>query len=228
LCEGLDQSGVAGRPQEYAPEEDEITWREFHGCASHREYFDRYLDLGRTPNGAFGAKLMWWQFVAWVNDARRYRGLVGPPAAVVRSLVGPFVVIRLVRHDRVRQAISWVRARSTGQWGQPEGEIASEPDLPDSGYDPEVLAEAVRALGRQQEHWDGGLAKLGAPLLTLAYEDLARDYPAVVRRALEFTGAPAGADPPPPRRRRQADATSDEWARRAARDLPRELLAAGR
>lgn len=219
---------MAGHPQEYAPEEDALTWRDFHGCGSHREYFDRYLDLGRTPNGVFGAKLMWWQFVAWVGDARRYRGLGGPAAAVVRSLVGPFVVIRLVRRDRVRQAISWVRARSTGQWGQPEGAIASEPDLPDAGYDARVLADAVRALVRQQERWDGALPKLGAPVLTLAYEDLACDYPTVVRRALEFAGVPASEEPPPPRRRRQADATSDEWVRRAVRDLPRELLDTGR
>src|ERR1700740_727846 len=114
LCEGLNGTGICGAPQEYAAPEDVTTWHDFHSCRLHMEYFFRFPDICKTKNGVFGAKLMWLQFVAWGRDARRYLRLDMSTPDILRRIVGPICVIRLVRRNILRQAISWIRAQSTG------------------------------------------------------------------------------------------------------------------
>ena len=62
LCGLLESTGLAGRPHEYF-------WRETeraNATAWRTETFDDYvravLAVGTTPNGVFGAKLMWGYF----------------------------------------------------------------------------------------------------------------------------------------------------------------------
>jgi LPS sulfotransferase NodH len=59
LCGLLDGTGVAGRPHEWfwrdTREANERTW----GVSGDLPYHTRAKDAGTTPNGVFGAKVMW-------------------------------------------------------------------------------------------------------------------------------------------------------------------------
>src|SRR5438034_10894991 len=59
LASMLEQSRVAGRPREYFWRETEADLRHRWGASSFREYLRRVLEEGSTPNGVFGAKMMW-------------------------------------------------------------------------------------------------------------------------------------------------------------------------
>jgi trehalose 2-sulfotransferase len=226
LVEGLSNCGLAGQPQEYATEEDTLAWRDFHRCTSHVEYFFRYLRMGATANGVFGAKLMPFQLSSWIGDARRYLGLRGAQEEVLRSMVGSFAVMRLIRHDHLRQAISWLRARGSGDWGQAPTDLGPPPDGTSLQYDAERLEGAIRALLAQEASWDRLLSRLQAPVSIVTYEDLASNYRTTVRRTLDFLGVPASAPlPEVPSRRRQADEITERWVERALRDLDPGLLA---
>jgi LPS sulfotransferase NodH len=218
LCEGLAATGLAGVPQEYAAPEDVASWRDFHGCTTHAEYFFRFPDLCRTPNGVFGAKLMWPQYVAWGRDARHYlRSNMSTPD-IIRTLTGPPHVVRLVRRDVLRQAISWVRAQATGVWSRRRGApVSAGRGLPE--YDPVLLRQAVNRLEHQNRNWEAAFSLSDSPTLTVVYEDLTEAYVATVARVLDFLGLPWDAKLPEPSLSRQADDITEHWVERAQHDL---------
>jgi len=60
----LRSSGIAGRPEEYFWRGDMPHWREVWGVRTDADYFRAALDAGSTPNGVFGARVMW----AYLDD----------------------------------------------------------------------------------------------------------------------------------------------------------------
>jgi LPS sulfotransferase NodH len=137
LCELLKDTGVAGRPEEYfearsdtgvpshpgdyleglprtgagirddttpppAPDDSSLV-----GLESYREHLDRSFELGTTPNGVFGAKLMWRNLA----DLQRLTGEL-PEYANFDLFELLERLVRNPRHmcsthsDKVRQAVS--------------------------------------------------------------------------------------------------------------------------
>jgi LPS sulfotransferase NodH len=120
----------------------------------------------------------------------------------------------IVRDDKVRQAISYWKARESGVWGQrgPRPTIPLKtPAFDFAGIDAllqTVLAEEA-AIGRF-------CAESGIAPHRVVYEQLARDYAPTTRALLAFLGIPDAASRPiaDPRTQKLADAESDEWAAR--------------
>jgi len=142
----------------------------------------------------------------------------GNDAEVVRTLIGPFQVVRLSRRNRLRQAISLVRAEATGVWSLP-GAARSHSGEAESEYDSAAIAHALIEIDRQECAWRAELDEIGAPVLEIVYEDLLASYESSVKQALEFLGLPYASPLPPPQLRPQADPRTEEWIERARRDL---------
>jgi len=217
LCEGLSASGVAGFPEEYCSAEDSATWRDYAGCSSHIEYFDRYVQRGRSRNGVFGAKLMWLQFLTWGGDARRYLGATGATPDIVRSLTGPYSVVRLSRNDRLRQAVSFVRAGLTSEWARRKTDRDCPADWP--AYDADLIRSMMELIDRHEHSWDAMLQTFDGPVFRITYEALERDYRGTVKDVLTFLGLKATRAIPDPVLTRQADDTTEDWVDRARADL---------
>ena len=201
------------------PQRIPSSWRDFHGFTRHAEYFFRFLDLCRTPNGVCGVKLMWLQFLAWESDARRYLRSGTSTQSLFRGMTGQLHVVRLVRRDTLRQAISWVRAQQTGVWSRHRTEHvrASNQTL---SYDPVVLKEAVDRLNHQNSSWEEVLSQWRVPKLVIVYEELATEYTATIARVLEFLGLPVGrVSRELPVLAKQSDEITEEWVARALCDL---------
>jgi LPS sulfotransferase NodH len=218
LCDCLRQAGVAGRPAEYGVRGDEATWRRFYGFGSHRAYFDRLIPLHATPNGVFGLKLMWWQLTGLAADASDYLGARPSPLDAIADLAGPVSFIWMRRRDRLRQAVSWVRAEQTQRWSsqQAEGAEGSEP-----AYDAESIASALGRIEQQEMRWESLLSSQGADPLPVFYEDFCRDVTGGLARVLRFLGLEFDleANPIRPRLQKQAGSSSQTWVRRARADL---------
>jgi trehalose 2-sulfotransferase len=238
LCATLAATGVAGRPEEFfearaatgvprrpreylegsaserVPDADPpvASYSDLRGVADYAEHLRAVLAHGTTPNGVFGAKLMWMHVEDLVTLARRVPGLARADLRIVlEALLGDPRYVWVRRRDRVRQAVSLWRAMQTHVWraGSGRRDHAAEYDFP-------ALDHLVRRLGREDDAWEAWFTAQGIAPLTLVYEEVAADPRAA---AEAVAGAVGMALPPAPPRddpalERQSDDQSAEWAER--------------
>jgi trehalose 2-sulfotransferase len=221
LCELLSATGVAGRPEEY------FEFLNASGRVRQpREYFPdgadpRILDLlpplepplppvpwaerladarerGTTPNGVFGAKMMW----AYLGDFREH----GEP----EEQLGPLAWVHVERRDTLAQAISLWRALQTAQWRAEDRDAEVEPV-----FHAGAIIHLKHRLEVHAGAWRGWFAERGIEPLEIVYEDFAADPAPTICAVLDHVGVPSeGVSVPDPPMRRQADARSQEWVDR--------------
>jgi trehalose 2-sulfotransferase len=164
----------------------------------HEEHLERVRAWGTTPNGVFGAKVMW--------------GHVDDPASLFPG--ARYVWVR--RDDTVRRAISLWRAMQTQAWRDEGSRGSRHAEL-------EYRFSALRHLVDLLDEHDAAWARFfdGRHVLEVTYEEIAADLPRTLERTLTHLGIERPHEWPPalPAMRRQADALSDRWAEAYARDL---------
>src|SRR3954453_5611898 len=86
-----------------------------------RTAYDRYLEwaieTGTTPNGVFSAKLMWGyfgDFISLLRNVPGYRDL--PLASLLHEVFPDLTYVRVVRANKIRQAVSLWKAVQTATW----------------------------------------------------------------------------------------------------------------
>jgi trehalose 2-sulfotransferase len=247
LCHALDQTGVAGHPEEYfealrrsglprRPHEyfdqdrhgnivERLAFREMpDGSAKpnplwHPDTYDQYLAWalkeGTTPNGVFGAKLMW----GYLGDfAQLLRGIDGMAERTLPDLLGRAFpglrYIQITRQNKIRQAVSLWKAVQTQSWKQTAGEDTQR--SVELVFSFRAINYLVRLLTAHDASWDAYFVGLGYKPLKVTYEELAESTDAVVRRVLEHLGIPVPDDlvVQAPGLSVQADEVSEEWVRR--------------
>jgi trehalose 2-sulfotransferase len=230
LCRSLAATGVAGRPEEYferlrhsgLPREP----REyFEGTADRflldllpptrtgdREAADlerelpRYLAEGTTPNGVFGAKLMWGYFDDFL--ARLGTTPEGAAVEVLAARFGRLAWIHVTRADKVAQAVSLWRALQTRAWS-----AADDPGEAQPVYDAAGIAHLRDQLISHDAAWRAWFAAKGIRPLVVEYERFAADYAATLRGVLAHLSLEVEHIPDPPTHR-QGDERSDRWVAR--------------
>jgi LPS sulfotransferase NodH len=195
------------------------------GVDSYAEHLDRARRWGTTPNGVFGAKLMW-------DHVCRLQQLAGEPGLTPLELLAElfdepcYVWVR--REDVVRQAVSLWRAMQTQSWRADRPGAASAERRP--RYSFAALRHLVARLNDHDARWARLFATGDTPVLAVTYEQLTADLAGAVGRTLDHIGVQSQDDRghAAPRMRRQADELSEEWviayARDSAADTEREPL----
>jgi trehalose 2-sulfotransferase len=238
--EALRRSGVPRRPHEYFDPErhpnivERLAFREmFEGAPKpnplwHPDTYDQYLewalDEGTTPNGVFGAKLMWGYLGDFAELLRGIDGMAGRSLPDLLSRAFPGLrYVQITRRDKVRQAVSLWKAVQTQAWQRDAG-------ASDDGHDGRVLEpvfsfRAINYLMRQltahDASWDAYFLGLGYEPLKVTYEELADSTEGVVHSVLEHLGiaAPQNLQIGPPRLSVQADEVSELWVARVLEHL---------
>jgi LPS sulfotransferase NodH len=231
LCHALSDTGVAGRPDEYflaVDPKEAARWPAWehgpfgisHGARDREHYVEIVYRLGTTPNGVFGAKLMWnnlpWA-VAKFQEMPRFRGL--DRAGVLHAAFPELRVIHVVRHDRVRQAVSWARMAQDGVWVVSDTEPARPAGRPE--YDFELIDALAGLIAESERGWRQLFDELGVTPHEVAYEDLVAEagYERTVLGALQHLGVDTSEIVvPPPRTHRQADELNEAWVDRYRSD----------
>lgn len=252
LCHLLDQTGIAGHPEEYfealrhsglprRPHEyfdrerhaniiERLAFREMPDSAPRPnplwqpETYERYVDWaihqGMTPNGVFGAKLMWGYLGDFAALLRGIEGLAGLPVPDLLARVFPGLrYIQITRRDKFRQAISLWKAVQTQDWRQDRERRTASPAEPQFSF--RAINYLVRQLTAHDASWDAYFLGLGEQPLKITYEDLAEDPEPVLRSVLAHLGipAPASVTISAPRLQIQADELSEDWCRRVHEHL---------
>jgi LPS sulfotransferase NodH len=222
--EAVPETGVPRRPLDYlhglddpgalalvgtAPAHEPPPYSDLRGIGDYEEHLANVRRAGTTPNGVFGAKIMW----THLADLGRRLGYDDLHALVDEVFDRPRLVwVR--RADTVRQAVSLWRAMQTQSWRAENETGTGRP-----AYSFAALHHLVEMLAAQDAAWGRFLAARPG-LLSLTYEEVASDPGGAVRRTLGHIGVEAGEPAAVPTMRRQADERSDAWAERYAREAP--------
>lgn len=181
------------------------------------------------PSGVFAAKLFWVDIeeIAREIAAARFGSLWGAPAAgivpqfyrdmwaaIAHMFPNP-TFIHLVRRDRIRQAVSSLVAEQSGLW-RAIPMLGTETARQDTVYDFRRIQAFLGLSQFAHEHWTKLFAAIGAPVHTVFYEDLDRDYETTVRNILDRLGSNAAV--PARRMRRQSDTSTESLVLRFLRD----------
>jgi trehalose 2-sulfotransferase len=228
LTDGLHATRRAGRPKQFFLRKYEADYaaksrldaNEFAG------YVRGIIPATATSNEVFGFKLMGWylqEFLCRLREIREFGG--GEPMQDLEMLRNAFPelqFVQIVRHNKVRQAVSKARAAQTGLWKIQEGNSA----LGEPAFDPELIASCIEDALREEMIWTRFFERIGVESLRVEYEDLTDKYADTIAGVLRFLKIP------PPRRAslrpttvRQTDALSREWEERfLSLRSPNELL----
>jgi LPS sulfotransferase NodH len=255
VCNALGETGVAGRPEEYfealrhsgRPRRPEEYFRDHLGERAvgsepaprsplwSRAAYDRYLewsfDAGTTDNGVFGAKLMWGyfgDFVSLLRNVPAYRDL--PLAELLPAVFPDLTFVRVVRANKLRQAVSLWKAVQTATWredqasakaasveddGSPPYRSFIEEHRPQLRFHYRAIAHLLEQLLIEEASWDAFFEHCGIKPVLVLYENFASDYETSTLNLLDRLDL----SPPPdfefePRMKRQSDKVNDDWVRR--------------
>jgi LPS sulfotransferase NodH len=245
--EALRHSGRPRRPEEYFLGVEDQSIRDHLGERAlgseppprsplwSRAAYDRYLEwafeVGTTPNGVFGAKLMWGyfgDFVSLLRNVPSYRDL--PLADLLPEVFPELIFVRVVRANKLRQAVSLWKAVQTATWREDQAKakatsIEADGSPPYKSFIEEhrpQLRFHYRAIGHlldqilvEEAAWDAFFEHSGIKPVLILYENFEADYETSTLRLLERLDlSPPEGFAFEPRMKRQSDGLNDDWTRR--------------
>ena len=248
--EALRQSGRPRRPREYfegvndrsilghLEERDSGQDPEPRSPLWSRTAYDRYLDwaleAGTTPNGVFGAKLMWGYFEDFVSLLRNIPDHRDIPLADLLPAVFPDVTfVRVVRANKVRQAVSLWKAVQTATWRQEDsssrpafGDVPEDADVPPyrtfiESRRPQLrfhygaISHLLHELIAEEAGWSAFFEHAQIRPVMVLYENFASEIDSSTISVLDQLGLETPADfRYRPKMQSQSDGLNDDWARR--------------
>jgi LPS sulfotransferase NodH len=238
--EELKETGVPRRPREYfwglrspevirlLPHDSELDRSEERRHSWSRDdyggHFEAALRTGTTPNGVFGAKLMWSYFPDFLELMRgipRFAGM-GDGSLLNAAFPGLRYVF-ISRSDKVRQAVSLWRALQTWVWRKGDGTANVPRSQIREVYSFDAIDHLLDQLRRHEDAWRGFFFRIGQRPVTLYYEDVVGDLGGSVSRILKLMGiesAPAPLQARDPTTR-QSDELSESWVQSYLEDVSR-------
>ncbi|WP_158585685.1 Stf0 family sulfotransferase [Pseudooceanicola sediminis] len=206
LGHAMTATDAMGRPFEYSPPQNAEEWQRRLGQPDMKSALREIMKRRTTRNGVFAAKLHY-----------EHLSLFGGLQAALDFFPNP-VVVRVVRADLLRQAISLCVARQTGVWISSMTGNGKTPV-----YDYEAIRAEVERVALHNALWDSELAAAGVPALTVEFEASRTDTANVLRRIADFAGIDLAeaAIPDQPRTRKQSGGLAEKWIEAYREDLNR-------
>jgi trehalose 2-sulfotransferase len=195
-----------------------------------RSAYDRYvewtLEAGTTDNGVFGAKLMWGYFGDFVSLLRNVpRWSEVPLTELLPSVFPDLRLVRVVRANKLRQAVSLWKAVQTASW-RTDAAATSGPEAPPyRAYLHEqrpqlrfhygAISHLLEQILREEAAWDAFFEHVAVKPTLVLYENFAADPTRSTLHLLERLQieAPEDLDLSPPTRP-QSDDVNDDWVGR--------------
>jgi LPS sulfotransferase NodH len=128
--------------------------------------------------------------------------------------------IHIVRRDKLRQAISAWRARSSGAWHWP---TAAEVDRGNPPYDFASIKGLLMGMITEDWEWGYHFQYYGITPLTVYYEDYIEDRPGYLYRIADFLGVAAAPTPLVDNMQVMRDEWTEQIVERFVTDLHRGL-----
>ena len=219
LCEGIRWTWRCGDPKEYLSPTRCLALFESGEVKTDPDsdfpgYVREIFETKRMDNGVFGLKIMW-------KHLQKFPGRMGIPCAqrdhrrLARTLRSTFGDTRFIwsrREDKVRQAISFLKAKQTGLFTHQQlGAITPDDDALEFDFD--TIHELATRFQHEEDEWKTFFAANRIKPLTVTYESFAPDFEDTITRTLKHIGVydKSLQIPAPKRNKKLADTTSESW-----------------
>ena len=226
--EALKKSGLPRRPSEYFESLDNVEIQALLNAysggdediplqaGSYANYLEQVIKEGTSPNGVFGAKMMWGYFDDFLSHVREIPGwqtIVTPK--LLEDIFPNLHYIWITRKDKVRQAVSLWRAIQTSVWRQEDSFAAYRP-YHELIFNREAIEHLLQQITSHEEAWRAYFETNAIQPLTIVYEDFVLSQEETIRVVLNYldVSIPETFALPNRRMRRQADELSEEWVQR--------------
>jgi trehalose 2-sulfotransferase len=218
--ESLENSSVLELLGDYSQLEDVYGEPTFWDGTGYAHYLTTVLDEGTTPNGVFGAKMMWGYFGDFIDNMRQipaYRHMAVPD--ILTSNFPNLHYVWVTRLDKVRQAVSLWKAIQTWTWSQHKQALPVEKrTYKELVFNFEAIDHLVQRIKEHEAAWwqyfnDGGIRPY-----TIVYEELVPAYETTALNILRYLHIPIPQELVFGGRqmKQQANSLSDEWIERYA------------
>jgi len=179
VAELLRHNGIVGM----SLEKFNTIWKTVH--ASDSAFRKAIEEIAATQqDGLFAAKIMW----PHRSDLARAMRLERTDSAVLADSFPAAKWLWVKRRDKVRQAISFWRARQSGRWHVFDG--SEEPRL---NYDYDEIRECYREMVTHDVAWEDFFAEAGIVPHVIEYENFSTNLVVQLRKVLRFLDvAPVG------------------------------------
>ena len=185
---------------------------------SYADYLDKVIEEGTTPNGVFGAKVMWGYFGDFISHLRQipaYREIAVPD--LLAAIFPNLHYIRVIRRDKVRQAVSLWKAIQTWTWRKDESsQLAGKSSSRELIFNFGAIDHLLQRIMVQEAAWQEYFASCGIEPFSVVYEELASAYEATALKILHYLdiSIPERMVFAERRMKAQANALSEEWVQR--------------
>jgi LPS sulfotransferase NodH len=219
LCESMTNTGLAGRPNEFfIRHTDWWSLPEWGETKDIEQYLAWLFEDRSTPNAVFGAKIMMNHFVELVEELRKLPGRARLSAdARLQSVFPGLRYVWITRRDKLRQAISRLRADQTARWWRHQGDL--DLPVPEPRFNRKEIERRLEEIRIQETEWQTFFDASGTEPVVVVYEDLVGNYEATAKRVARELGIVV------PRKvwfgerqlLSQSDAKTDQWVERFKR-----------
>lgn len=184
---------------------------------SPEEFNRRMYEKGTTENGCFGVKIMWEN----LEDMRRF--YISIPEwsnfnapEVLENIFPNAKYIYISRRDKVRQAVSMVKAIKTGYFTSRQEDEAKEKGEYKTAkeYDHETVFQQYKRLLKEDELWQNYFKQINVSPYRVIYEEFVDNYEKTIRNVLEFIDVEGwnAIEIGEKALRKQADEENEKWA----------------
>jgi len=211
LTDGLHATRKAGRPKQFFLPKFEGDYGAAHGLdpdADFAGYVRGIIPATATSNEVFGFKVMGWYLQDFLERLRGAFPGHHDAKTLLAAVFPRLKYLRMVRGNKLRQAISKARALQSGLWKIQEGNAATaEPD-----FDFELIAKCLKETEEDEAVWQRFFDENGITPHTVIYEDLCANYDVTIRSTLGFLGVKIPSSSQlKPGTVRQSDDLSEAW-----------------
>jgi len=224
LCQLLEDTKIAGRPNEHFTLHGESSLCEKFKVSEYRSLIDKIWTIGTSENGVFADKATahYQAHKDTIQELSSLKGVSMPTnyESIWQEIFPHCKHIVIVRTNKVRQAVSWWKAIRDSQWHiQGDEKVLKSEDFYKDKYNKDALkhlySEAVLRDIANQEY----LAKHDLDYITVTYEDLENDPLRIVRQIMEYIGLPPVKSLPKMRFRKIANSVNERWVHQFKEDL---------
>ena len=179
------------------------------------------LDIASTENGVAGVALHANYLHHIINNyiaLPQYQGM--NQFELINALFYNPKFIWLQRRDKVRQAVSWIKARHTGVWDSHMADGVKKKDGQVLKYDYFLIEQNVARFEEFENRWRAFFDEFGIEPHVVVYEELSKEVEEKTLKILDYLDVdyPEEIQFAERKLKKQADALSEQWVQRYYRE----------